>query len=227
MDTWILHIETSTKNCSVALGLNGKLFNLIEKSSENYSHGEKLHPFIKELVDESPIDFDEISAISVSKGPGSYTGLRIGVSAAKGLCYALNTPLISLNSLSIIAQQVTTSKGFFLAPMIDARRMEVYTQILDHNCKIVKNTWAEILTENSFEDYLSKNKILAFGFGSHKTKNLIQSPNFKILDYPIEPSAKYMVSLSYNKFQIKDFEDVAYFEPYYLKEFYSTKVQKT
>tara|TARA_B110000238_G_scaffold190759_1_gene224278 strand:+ start:525 stop:1199 length:675 start_codon:yes stop_codon:yes gene_type:complete len=224
MDNWILHIETSTKNCSVALSLNGKLIKIIEKSSENYSHGEQLHPFMKKLIDDSQINLQKLAAISVSKGPGSYTGLRIGVSAAKGLCYSLNKPLISVNSLSILAQEIEAPKGTFLAPMIDARRMEVYTQILDNQHKVIKETWAEVLTENSFKDYLSKNNILAFGFGSQKTNGLIKSPKFKTLDNPVEPSAKNMVKLSYKKFMNPDFEDVAYFEPYYLKEFYTTKV---
>ena len=151
MVNWILHIETSTKNCSVALGCDGELINSIEKSSEYYSHGEKLHPFIKELIDDSQINLTQLSAISVSKGPGSYTGLRIGVSAAKGLCYSLNIPLISLNSLSILSQNIRVSKDTLLVPMIDARRMEVYTQILDYQHKVLKNTWAEVLNENSFK----------------------------------------------------------------------------
>ena len=226
MDNWILHIETSTKNCSVALSLNGKLINLIEKTSENYSHGEQLHPFIKKMIDDSQINLEKLAAICVSKGPGSYTGLRIGVSAAKGLCYSLNLPLISLNSLSILAQDIEVPKGTFLAPMIDARRMEVYTQILDNKHEVIKETWAEVLTEDSFKDYLQNNNILAFGFGSQKTKNLIKSPKFKTLDKPLEPSAKNMVKLSHEKFKNQDFEDVAYFEPYYLKEFYTTKSLK-
>ena len=225
MNNWILHIETSTKNCSVALSCDGKLIKVIEKSSENYTHGEQLHPFIKQLIDDSNISVKNLVAICVSKGPGSYTGLRIGVSAAKGLCYALNIPLISLNSLSILAQDVEVSKGSFLAPMIDARRMEVYTQILDHEHKITKETWAEVLTEDSFNDHLLKHKVLGFGSGSEKTKELIKNPNFKTLNGPQEPSAKSMVKLSYKKFENKDFEDVAYFEPYYLKEFYTAKAK--
>jgi len=223
MGNWILHIETSTKNCSVALSCDGKLINSIEKSSENYSHGEQLHPFIKKLIDDSQINLAKLSAISVSKGPGSYTGLRIGVSAAKGLCYSLNIQLISLNSLSILSQNISVPKGTLLAPMIDARRMEVYTQILDYQYKIVKNTWAEVLNEDSFKDYLSKNNLLAFGVGSQKTKNIIESPKFKVIDELHEPSAKNMVKLSHEKFKNQEFEDITSFEPYYLKEFYTTK----
>jgi len=221
MINWILHIETSTKNCSVALSCDGKLINSIEKSSENYSHGEQLHPFIKKLIDDSQINLTKLSAISVSKGPGSYTGLRIGVSAAKGLCYSLNIPLISLNSLSILAQNISVSKEILLVPMIDARRMEVYTQILDYQYKVLKNTWAEVLNEDSFKKHLSTHNILAFGVGSEKTKNLIVSPNFKVLKELHEPSAKSMVKLTYEKWKKQQFEDIAYFEPYYLKEFYT------
>jgi len=226
MVNWILHIETSTKNCSVALGCDGKLINSIEKSSENYSHGEKLHPFIKELIDDSQINLTQLSAISVSKGPGSYTGLRIGVSAAKGLCYSLNIPLISLNSLSILSQNIRVSKDTLLVPMIDARRMEVYTQILDYQHKVLKNTWAEVLNENSFKKYLLTHNIIAFGVGSEKSKNLIVSPNFKVHEELQEPSAKSMVRLTYEKWKKKKFEDIAYFEPYYLKEFYTNHPSK-
>ena len=224
MSKWILHIETSTKNCSVALSCDNKLIDFIEKSSENYSHGEQLHPFIQKLIFRSKISLTNLSAISVSKGPGSFTGLRIGASAAKGLCYSLNIPLISLNSLLILAQDINVSKGTLLAPMIDARRMEVYTKILDYQYNVVEKTWAEVLTEFSFKEYLLKHNIVAFGNGASKTKNLITDSKYKVLDELYQPSAKNMVNLSYNKFKNNEFEDVAYFEPYYLKEFYTTKV---
>jgi len=224
MSKWILHIETSTKNCSVALSCDNKLIDFIEKSSENYSHGEQLHPFIQKLIFRSKISLTNLSAISVSKGPGSFTGLRIGASAAKGLCYSLNIPLISLNSLLILAQDINVSKGTLLAPMIDARRMEVYTKILDYQYNVVEKTWAEVLTEFSFKEYLLKHNIVAFGNGASKTKNLITDSKYKVLDELYQPSAKNMINLSYNKFKNNEFEDVAYFEPYYLKEFYTTKV---
>ncbi len=224
MSKWILHIETSTKNCSVALSCDNKLIDFIEKSSENYSHGEQLHPFIQKLIFRSKISLTNLSAISVSKGPGSFTGLRIGASAAKGLCYSLNIPLISLNSLLILAQDINVSKGTLLAPMIDARRMEVYTKILDYQYNVVEKTWAEVLTEFSFKKYLLKHNIVAFGNGASKTKNLITDSKYKVLDELYQPSAKNMINLSYNKFKNNEFEDVAYFEPYYLKEFYTTKV---
>ena len=224
MSKWILHIETSTKNSSVALSCDNKLIDFIEKSSENYSHGEQLHPFIQKLIFRSKISLTNLSAISVSKGPGSFTGLRIGASAAKGLCYSLNIPLISLNSLLILAQDINVSKGTLLAPMIDARRMEVYTKILDYQYNVVEKTWAEVLTEFSFKEYLLKHNIVAFGNGASKTKNLITDSKYKVLDELYQPSAKNMINLSYNKFKNNEFEDVAYFEPYYLKEFYTTKV---
>jgi len=221
MSSWILNIETSTKNCSVALSFKGKLINAIEQSSESYSHGEQLHPCIDKLISESKINLSNLSAVAVSKGPGSYTGLRIGVSAAKGLCYSLNIPLISLNSLSILSRKVKVSKGTLLAPMLDARRLEVYTQLLDYQYKIIKNTWAEIITKDSFSSFMSNNSILAFGTGSQKTKSSIKNLKYKVLDKLYEPSSKEMADLSYKKFIKKEYENIAYFEPYYLKEFYN------
>jgi len=222
MNKWILNIETSTKNCSVSLSCDGCLIDLIEKSGENYTHGERLHPFINKIIENSKINFSKLSAISVSKGPGSYTGLRIGVSAAKGLCYSLNIPLISLNSLSILANKVKVSEGTLLAPMIDARRMEVYTQILDYKYKIVKNTWAELINKNSFKELMNQNDILAFGIGSNKSINIIKNPRYNVLHHDYEPSAKNMIENSYKKYLNKEFENIAYFEPYYLKEFYNS-----
>ena len=221
MSSWILNIETSTKNCSVALSYKGNLINAIEQSSESYSHGEQLHPCIDKLISESKIKLSNLSAVAVSKGPGSYTGLRIGVSAAKGLCYSLNVPLISLNSLSILSRKVKVNKGTLLAPMIDARRLEVYTQLLDYKYKIIKNTWAEIITKDSFSSFMSYNSILAFGTGSQKTKSSIKNLKYKVLDKLYEPSSKEMAALSYKKFLKKEYENIAYFEPYYLKEFYN------
>ena len=221
MSSWILNIETSTKNCSVALSYKGNLINAIEQSSESYSHGEQLHPCIDKLISESKIKLSNLSAVAVSKGPGSYTGLRIGVSAAKGLCYSLNIPLISLNSLSILSRKVKVNKGTLLAPMIDARRLEVYTQLLDYKYKIIKNTWAEIITKDSFSSFMSNNSILAFGTGSQKTKNSIKNLKYRVLDKLYEPSSKEMTALSYKKFLKKEYENIAYFELYYLKEFYN------
>ena len=202
MSSWILNIETSTKNCSVALSFKGKLINAIEQSNESYSHGEQLHPCIDKLISESKIKLSNLSA-------------------AKGLCYSLNIPLISLNSLSILSRKVKVSKGTLLAPMIDARRLEVYTQLLDYQYKIIKNTWAEIITKDSFSSFMSNNSILAFGTGSQKTKNSIKNLKYKVLDKLYEPSSKEMAGLSYKKFLKKEYENIAYFEPYYLKEFYN------
>tara|TARA_B100000686_G_C16801242_1_gene986169 strand:- start:5250 stop:5924 length:675 start_codon:yes stop_codon:yes gene_type:complete len=223
VNSYLLHIETSTKNCSVALSLNGKLINCNEFSGKDYSHGEKLHVFINKTIVDSNIAFSDLSGISVSKGPGSYTGLRIGVAAAKGLCYALNIPLLSVNSLSVLAQQMSVDKDTFLAPMFDARRMEVYTQILDYKHQVVKPTWSEVLTPESFNEHLSKSKIVAFGVGSKKTKGMINHPNFELINKLVEPSARDMILLSHKKWEDKILEDLAYFEPFYLKEFFNTK----
>ena len=149
----LLCIETSTKNCSVAISTNSKLIAFKELNSENFSHAENLHVFINDILKEVKIDVQNLSGVVIGKGPGSYTGLRIGTACAKGLCYSLNIPLISINSLEIMAQGIPAESNQFLIPMIDARRLEVYTMILDHNKNIVKNTWAEELTNNSFSEY--------------------------------------------------------------------------
>ena len=147
----LLHIETSTKNCSVSIANCGELISLKEINTGDYSHAEMLHPLINEALLESKLTIKEIEAIAVGKGPGSYTGLRIGVSAAKGLCFANDIPLISINSLEILAQSMDIDSGLII-PMIDARRMEVYAAIYDKNHNTVRETKAEIIDQNSFLD---------------------------------------------------------------------------
>ena len=146
---YILNIETSTKNCSVALAKNGEIVLCKEIAEIGFSHAEKLHVFLEELLKETDLSFKDINAIAVSQGPGSYTGLRIGVSAAKGLCYALDIPLIAVDTMQILANQVTVEKGIII-PMIDARRMEVFSAIFDKNHLKIRETKAEILEEDSF-----------------------------------------------------------------------------
>jgi tRNA threonylcarbamoyladenosine biosynthesis protein TsaB len=214
--TYILNIETSTKNCSVAVAKNGEMIVCREIAEVGYSHAEKLHVFIEEILVETNLKFSDLNAIAVSKGPGSYTGLRIGVSAAKGLCYALDIPLIAVDTLEVLASQITIEEGV-IVPMIDARRMEVYSAIFDKNHQKIRDTKAEILTEESFSEL---NQTVYFvGDSSQKAKTLLEKDNFIFSDDVIYPSAKQMTKKSYTLFTNNRFEDVAYFEPFYLKDF--------
>jgi len=215
----ILNIETSTKNCSVALYKSNKLVSEKSLLSDKYSHSEKLNLFIENLIEESSFEFKDIDAISVSKGPGSYTGLRIGVSTAKGLCYALSIPLISVSTLRAMSYSMSQRKtGFdFYCPMIDARRMEVFSAFFDNDNNIVRKVQADIIDKNSYSQFL-ENKVLFFGDGSSKCIDLINSKN-AFFEKDIFPKASDMALISLEKYNHKDFEDVAYFEPFYLKDF--------
>lgn len=213
----ILCLETATTNCSVALSVAGEIVAIREENNQKFSHSEKLHLFIEEVLTEAKISKSQLSAIAISKGPGSYTGLRIGVSAAKGLCFALELPLISTFTLEVLAQQVS-AEDCFIIPMLDARRMEVYSAVFDSQRKPIRATKAEILTAVSFQEYLDEKQTIFLGDGANKFKILCYHPNAEFIDNKY-PSASDMASIVESKFQISDFEDVAYFEPYYLKEF--------
>lgn len=217
----ILSIETATTNCSVSLSKDGETFALKEDYNNGYSHAERLHVFIEEILNEHAIKKSELSAIAVSKGPGSYTGLRIGVSAAKGLCYALGIPLISVSTLESLAHQVQASEGF-IVPMLDARRMEVYAEVFDANYVSSRNIEAEILTETSYENYLKEGPVYFVGNAVVKTKTIISDSNAVFIENKL-PSANEMGALAYHKYKKSDIEDVAYFEPYYLKDFVALK----
>ena len=218
--TYILNIETATKNCSVSLSADGKTIALQEIATENFSHAEKLHVFIASLLNEQRLQFLDIDAIAVSQGPGSYTGLRIGVSAAKGLCYALSIPLIAVDTLELLAYQITIANGF-IVPMIDARRMEVYTAFFDSNHKKVRPTVALVIDASSFENETTP--IHLIGDGASKFKNVLNAEKFVYHDTVVYPSANEMSALAFEKYKISDFVDVAYFEPYYLKDFVLNK----
>ena len=215
----ILNLETSTKNCSVSL-FNGD-HEVLEKSvlSEQYSHSENLTIFIQEVISRSNFTLSDLAAVSVSKGPGSYTGLRVAVAVAKGLCYTLDIPLISISNLEALSYKVI--KDFpnydLYCPMIDASRMEVFSAIFYRDNKLCRDIKSEIITSNSFKKEL-KNKMLFFGNGSEKCKSVITSENAFFLE-EIYPSSSNMGILSFNKFKNKQFEDIAYFEPLYLKDF--------
>lgn len=217
---YILNIETATRNCSVSLAKSGKTIAYKEIADQGYTHAENLHVFIEDVLATASIKINDLNAVAVSCGPGSYTGLRIGVSAAKGLCYALKIPLIAVDTLSILAEKVTLKNGLIIS-MIDARRMEVYSAVFDENKNQIRTTQAEILTENSFSEY--QKTIYFVGDSNEKAKTILNKPNFVFLDDIVFPSARDISSLSYEKFVQKRFEDVAYFEPFYLKDFLITK----
>ena len=226
----ILNIETSTEVCSVSLARNGNLIGFRE-SSEGFNHSKLLTVFIEELFKEVNLNIKLLDAVAVSKGPGSYTGLRIGVSVAKGLCYGLEIPLISDCSLESMALYtafnpekyvpVKSSLPLLFCPMIDARRMEVYTALYNSEGKEIKPVTAEIIDENFLSELFNNHLIFFFGNGAEKCKSSINHKN-AIFAGPTETSAQFMQAISEEKYKKQEFEDVAYFEPFYLKNFVAT-----
>jgi tRNA threonylcarbamoyladenosine biosynthesis protein TsaB len=227
----ILNLDTSTQICSVALALDGELLGLKE-SHEDKSHASLLAVFIKSILEENAKTISDLDAIAVSKGPGSYTGLRIGVSTAKGLAYASGIPFISIDTLTSMAsgaihgnqlenEALSNDIPLRFCPMIDARRMEVYTAIFDPYGEMIGPINAKIIQEDSFKDILEQYHLIFFGNGADKCRDIIHHPNAIFLD-GIETSARYMVSLAESAWQQKCFEDLAYFEPFYLKDFVAT-----
>ncbi len=217
--TFILHLETATKSCSVALSRDGQLLSIKESITEEFSHGENITLYIQDVLSDAGIDIKQLNALSLASGPGSYTGLRIGVSTAKGICYALNIPLIAvdaLTSLACIARE--KHPNIKLCAMIDARRMEVYCSIYDSEMNMLQTISAEILDEDSFK---TLEPFVFFGDGAAKANELWKGRNCQF-DNTINSSAIGQINLAYQKFQNKEFEDVAYFEPFYLKDFVST-----
>ena len=224
---YILHIESSSTVCSVAISKENELV-AIKELNNGYTHAENLHVFINQLLNESGLYPKDLKAISVSSGPGSYTGLRIGFSAAKGMAYALQIPLISidtLKSLSVLAIKQTPEYGIFV-PMMDARRMEVYCAAYDQNLNQILPTQALVLNETSINIFNLQQPIYFFGDGLSKAKELlIQLPLHHFIDH-IEASASAMINLAYSKYLANDFVDIAYAEPNYLKEFFFTTAKK-
>jgi tRNA threonylcarbamoyladenosine biosynthesis protein TsaB len=214
---FILQLETASTNCSVSLAREGELLASKEHNSPSFSHSEQLHLFISEVMEEAGVSLQQLNAIAVSKGPGSYTGLRIGVSAAKGLCYVLDIPLISTPTLRGMALQKEITSGFII-PMLDARRMEVYAAVFDAAHTEVVPTKAVIIEPDSFAEFAEKGKVSLVGSGAAKCKDVLTHPNF-YFDDSLIPSSKTMSMEAYRKYQQGSFEDVAYFEPYYLKDF--------
>lgn len=216
MNTYILHLETATKVCSVALSNKGKLVALQEMTEAGFAHGENLTLLIESVLSEAGISTDSLAAVSISSGPGSYTGLRIGVSTAKGLCYALKIPLIAVDSLLAI-QQLAQKKypNQRIAPMIDARRMEVFCAIYDTDASLLKPIEANIIDADSLQEY---EPFVACGDGAEKLREIWHDRPITIAS-EILSSAVGQVEIAYQKYEQKAFEDVAYFEPFYLKDF--------
>ncbi len=218
-----LLIESSTKTCSVGVSVDNKLIALKEQSSENYIHAELLHVFIESTLEEAKFEWADMDAVCVSKGPGSYTGLRIGVSSAKGFCFGAKLKLIAISSLKSLANKaIMELPGYdYYIPMLDARRMEVYTQVFDAKGDPVDRMEALILQEDSFKELCDKGNCLFFGDGSTKFQSLASCETAVFKD--VDPGIEGMVADCYDKYEKEDFEDVVDFEPLYLKEFIAGK----
>lgn len=221
---YLLNIETATTVCSVSISKNEEVL-FCKELNEGFTHAENLHVFIQEALTECGLKPNQLNAIAVSKGPGSYTGLRIGVSTAKGLAFALRIPLISVDTLKImtLAAQAKLNENAVYCPMIDARRMEVYTAAFDVNLNTLKETEALIVTNESINAYANYSKVIYFGDGMNKCREVLsQHTNSDFLE-GIVPSARFMSAIAFQKFEKKLFENLAYFEPFYLKDFMITK----
>ena len=219
----ILNIETATRHCSVGIARNGHVVSIRESDEKNI-HAAKVTVFAEEVCHESGIEMAVLDAVAVSMGPGSYTGLRIGVSAAKGFCYALDIPLIAIPTLQTMALIATglVADADLYCPMIDARRMEVYTALFDKYNKEIRSTSALIVDEASFDEELRSNTVCFFGDGAEKCREVLEPKGMRYLE-GVMPDAKAMAGLSYRKFIENKFEDLAYFEPFYLKDFIAGK----
>lgn len=224
----IVHIETATDVCSVALSENGKVI-AHKEDYEGPNHSIVLGPFVDEMVSFADSHAIPVDAVAVSCGPGSYTGLRIGVSMAKGLCYGRNLKLISVSTLKLLCVPLLLAEQIpedaLLCPMIDARRMEVYSAIYTRSLEAVKDVSADIIDENSYAELLQKHPVVFFGNGADKCKEVIKHSNAIFLN-DVKPLAKNMLPIAEKAYLQGKFEDVAYFEPFYLKEFVATQPKK-
>ena len=231
MNEIILNIETSTKVCSVAISQGEAVLSIVESLDENYSHAEKLNLSIEEALAKAKLKMKDLDAISVSKGPGSFTGLRIGVSSAKGFAYALSKPLIACDTLDSLSKGYITKSNIsekdLVIPMIDARRSEVYMKIKDASSKTISEIEAKVIDSNSFDHLEKENRTIhLIGDGASKFSGLFSdSSNIKV-HADFHASASYMTPLSYRSFIANKFEDLAYFEPFYLKDFVAIKPRK-
>lgn len=224
-DIYLLHIETATDICSVSLSKNDELIANKELKGGN-SHAQNLIVFINEMIEQSPIKKEDLKGVSVSMGPGSYTGLRIGVSTAKGICYALKLPLISVSTLESIAvgamAEFSAQTDLLYCPMIDARRMEVFTTLVDGSLNTIEPIQAKVVEEDTFAELLKEKKVVFCGNGMPKCRPLLEKyPNAQFSE--VDLSSKNMIHIAYQKFLKEEFEDVAYFEPFYLKQYIAQK----
>lgn len=228
---YILHIESSTAVCSVSLARNGAIVDF-EESFEGQNHAKLIGVYIEQLLMRNDLYMKDLSAVAISKGPGSYTGLRIGTSHAKGICYAQQIPLIAIDPLQAMCEQVKklehfkVSKNSKLIPMMDARRMEVYTATYSSENKLIANTSAKIINQDSFIDEYPNDELIFFGNGASKCKDIIKRNKVIFID-DIYCSAKNMINLAFEAYKNKVFVDTAYFEPFYLKEFVAITSKKS
>lgn len=228
----ILNLESSTEVCSVSVAKNGAVL-AFRENADGMNHAKLLTVFTEEVLKELKLTADQLDAVCVSGGPGSYTGLRIGASAAKGICYATEIPLIAISTLESMASHVAShlqdydfpAGQLLLCPMIDARRMEVYSALYSTDGKQMRDISADVIDHHSFQDYLQKGPVAFFGNGAEKCKRAIQHPN-AIFPEGIAASSKHMAELAEKAFQEKKFVDVAYYEPLYLKDFIATVPRK-
>lgn len=220
----LLHLESSTHYCSVALSEDEQCI-FFRVNDEGKNHAALMSLFIRDALDFLQQKKQVIDGVAVSSGPGSYTGLRIGVSTAKGLCYGLNIPLISISTLEIMTiaalKVVDNSSNALFVPMIDARRMEVYSAIFDETGELAKDVHAEILDDKSYASEIQNHQVYFFGNGAVKFRSVVNSGNAHFIDN-IHPLANNMILPAVRKWNLQQWEDVAYFEPFYLKEFYTT-----
>lgn len=218
----ILYLETSSKNCSVAISEGDKLLCVCEEVSENYKQSESLHTFVEWALEGAEISLNDLDAVCLGKGPGSYTGLRIGAASAKGFCYGLKIPLVAVNSMESMIEPFLGQNYDYIITLVDARRMEVYTAVYDGKTgNETSSTEAKILDETSFQEFKDK-KILFVGDGASKAQDILDLPNAEFKP-DVYPSAKYLVRKALGKAEKEDFEDIAYFEPFYLKDFHGVK----
>lgn len=222
----ILYLETSSKNCSVAISEDEKLLCVCEEVSDNYKQSESLHSFVEFALEGAELSIKDIDAICLGQGPGSYTGLRIGAASAKGFCYGLKIPLVAINSLESMKEPFIGQNYDYIIPLVDARRMEVYTAVYDGSTgKEVSAIEAKILDENSFIELKDK-KVLFVGDGAKKAEDILQLPLAQF-NPSVSPSAKYLIKGALEKIAQKKIEDIAYFEPFYLKDFHGVKKKKS
>lgn len=221
----ILYLETSSKNCSVAISDDEKLLCLCEEISENYKQSESLHTFVQWALEGAEISLEEIDAVALGKGPGSYTGLRIGAASAKGFCFGLQKPLFAAHSMESMITPFLGQNYDAIVPLLDARRMEVYTAVYNGETgEELEATQTMILDETSFSQLKNK-KVLFVGDGCSKAETVLQLA-FAEYNNEVYPSAQYLIKPILEKIRKNDSEDIAYFEPFYLKDFHGVKKQK-